>query len=177
MNRILRALGVDDDCKIAVLQYERDGRGVGKEEELHWSIMVQTDPQPNDESRFPCFQAYDRTYNDERGKQWQLYDKDVSLFTTRKCLGGVYIGSIKRGQLKLLREVVHTNPPTNRPAEWNCRDWVMEVIQLFAQKEWLYASIPAQSTLLPSLRRASVATMSAYAESTRVFPAIVEFAP
>ncbi|OSX62452.1 hypothetical protein POSPLADRAFT_1057065 [Postia placenta MAD-698-R-SB12] len=143
MDNILKALGVDKDCKIAVLQYERDVFGVGKEEELHWAI-------------------------------WVLYDQDVSLFTTRKCLGGVYIGSIKHSQLKLLREVVYTNPPTNRPAEWNCRDWVMEVIQLFSEKGWLYANIPAQSTLLPSLRRASVATTSAYAESRTALPVIVE---
>ncbi|EED80292.1 predicted protein [Postia placenta Mad-698-R] len=139
MDNILKALGVDKDCKIAVLQYERDVFGVGKEEELHWAIVIQTISRPGIRSRFPCFQAYDRTFNDERGK-W----------------------------------VVYTNPPTNRPAEWNCRDWVMEVIQLFSEKGWLYANIPAQSTLLPSLRRASVATTSAYAESRTALPVIVE---
>ncbi|OSX62483.1 hypothetical protein POSPLADRAFT_1143140 [Postia placenta MAD-698-R-SB12] len=149
MDNILKALGVDKDCKIAVLQYERDGRGVGKEEELHWAIVIQTVSRPDTKSRLPCFQVYDLNFNDKWGKQWQLYDRDV----------------------------VYTNPPTNRPAEWNCRDWVMEVIKLFAEKGWICASIPAQSTLLPSLRRVSVATTSAYAASTRVFPVIVELAP
>lgn len=156
MDNILKALGVDKDCKIAVLQYERDGRGVGKEEDLHWAIVIQTVSRPDTKSRLPCFQVYDLNFNDEWGKQWQLYDRDVSLLGTRKCLGGVFIGSIKHSQLKLLREVVYTNPPTNRPAEWNCRDWVMEVIKLFAEKGWICASIHAQATLLPSFRRASV---------------------
>ncbi|EED82805.1 predicted protein [Postia placenta Mad-698-R] len=72
------------DCKIAVLQYERDGRGVGKEEDLHWAIVIQTVSRPDTKSRLPCFQVYDLNFNDEWGKHWQLYDRDVSLLGTRK---------------------------------------------------------------------------------------------
>lgn len=176
MKSILQALGVDKDCKIAVVQYRRDVFGVGREEELHWSIVLQTESKVNSKSRFPCFQVFDRTFNDERGKQWELHDRDVSLAKTRKCLGGVYIGVVKESQIALLREVVHSNPPTDRSAEWNCRDWVMEVIELFILKGWVGASIHSQSALLPSLRRASVATETLFSESSSALPVIVDLA-
>ncbi|OSX62462.1 hypothetical protein POSPLADRAFT_1074526 [Postia placenta MAD-698-R-SB12] len=176
MKSILQALGVDKDCKIAVVQYRRDVFGVGREEELHWSIVLQTESKVNSKSRFPCFQVFDRTFNDERGKQWELHDRDVSLAKTRKCLGGVYIGVVKESQIALLREVVHSNPPTDRSAEWNCRDWVMEVIELFILKGWVGASIHSQSVLLPSLRRASLATETLFSESSSALPVIVDLA-
>ncbi|KAF9808677.1 hypothetical protein IEO21_07789 [Rhodonia placenta] len=103
-----------------------------------------------------------------------LFDGKVSLVRTRKCLGGVYIGTVKESQIASMREVVSNNSPKAKSAEWNCRDWVMEIIQLFAEKGWVRASIPDQATLLPSLRLASVATMAAYAQGTGAVPLVVE---
>ncbi|KAF9802223.1 hypothetical protein IEO21_09928 [Rhodonia placenta] len=106
---------------------------------------------------------------------WALFDRDISLLKTRKCLGGVYIGSVKYSQIKALREVASGNGPVPKFPEWNCRDWVIEVIQLFAEQGWISTSIPDQATLLPSMRIASVATKAAYTgRSLHPIPVIVD---
>ncbi|OSX62468.1 hypothetical protein POSPLADRAFT_1057081 [Postia placenta MAD-698-R-SB12] len=148
MKSVLRAFRADKDCKIAILQYQRAEFGVGTEEHLHWSILLETEALER-RTDLRCFQAVDRTYGDERGKQWELFDGKVSLVRTRKCLGGVYIGTVKESQIASMRE-------------------------LFAEKGWVCASIPDQATLLPSLRLASVATMAAYAQGTGAVPVVVE---
>ena len=47
---------------------------------------------------------------------------------------------------------------------WNCRDWVIEAIQLLRAKGWIPIDIPDQATLLPSLRAASSASAAARKE-------------
>ncbi|EED82804.1 predicted protein [Postia placenta Mad-698-R] len=172
MASIFKLFTTDRQCKIAVVQYERADYGVGTEEHLHWAIVVQTERLDQD---LPCFQVFDRHYNDSRGVQWALFDRDISLLKTRKCLGGVYIGSVKYSQIKALREVASGNGPVPKFPEWNCRDWVIEVIQLFAEQGWISTSIPDQATLLPSMRIASVATKAAYTgRSLHPIPVIVD---
>lgn len=104
MKSVLRAFRADKDCKIAILQYQRAEFRVGTEEHLHWSILLETEALER-RTDLRCSQAVDRTYGDERGKQWELFDGKVSLVRTRKCLGGVYIGTVKESQIASMREV------------------------------------------------------------------------
>lgn len=44
---------------------------------------------------------------------------------------------------------------------WNCRNWVMEAIELMAAKGWIHAGITSQERLLPTLRVVHKATLAA----------------
>ncbi|KAJ3972422.1 hypothetical protein EV361DRAFT_970872 [Lentinula raphanica] len=124
---------------IAVIQYERDGYSVGREDQLHWALVVVT----SDESQTPMI--------------LQLYDgHKVYLEHTTKCIGGVKVGSIKKSELKSLKEILSAHHPTPKFPGWNCRDWVIEVIAILQQNGWIYQGvIPSQAFLLPGLRSAS----------------------
>ncbi|EED82780.1 predicted protein [Postia placenta Mad-698-R] len=165
------AFPMDRQCKIAVVQYERADYGVGTEEHLHWAILVQTERLNQD---LPCFQVFDRHYSDSRGVQWHLFDRDISLLKMRKCLGGISIGSVKYSRIKVLREVISGKGPVPKFPEWSCRDWVIEVIQLFTEQGWISRGILGQATLLPSMRNTSVTTKAGYTGSLRLIPVIVD---
>ncbi|THH18338.1 hypothetical protein EW146_g2647 [Bondarzewia mesenterica] len=169
MNKISDLLGVDKTLPIVIVQYERDKYGVGTEEHLHWALVVFTKAR---EQQGPCFQVVDRHYRDGR-VEWLSIDQNVTLGRTKKCLGGVHIGNVKRSKLGNLRELVAAHPPVVRSEGWNCRDWVMEVIQLLSGEGWIDSKIPDQATLLPSLRVASKATKDAY-DLGKSMPAIVD---
>lgn len=87
---------------IVIVQYERNDYGVGTEEELHWALILLE--RGHSVSRGDCFQAVDRRYNGQ-DVQWTLFDKQVDLRNTRKCLGGVCIGQIKESDVPNLRGV------------------------------------------------------------------------
>ncbi|KAI0322763.1 hypothetical protein OF83DRAFT_426455 [Amylostereum chailletii] len=88
--------------RIAVVQYERADYSVGAEEELHWAIIVITDTTYQ---TGPAFQAIDRHYTNTQEVVWSLFAKDVNLGSTRKCLGGVYVGTVKASDLESLHQV------------------------------------------------------------------------
>ncbi|THH14273.1 hypothetical protein EW146_g6047 [Bondarzewia mesenterica] len=148
MNKISDLLGVDETLPIVLVQYERDEYGVGTEEHLHWALVVFTKAR---EQQGPCFQVVDRHYRDGR-VEWLLIDQNVTLGSTKKCLGGVHIGNIKKSKLGTLREVVAAHPPV--------------------VTGWIDSNVPDQATLLPSLRVASKATKDAY-DLRKSLPAIV----
>lgn len=105
MNKLRRLFSSNrnEDYPIAVIQYERDGYSVGQEQHLHWALIVITN---DDGMSGPCWQALDRHYSDGRGIVWELYDgKVVRLMSTRKCLGGVKIGSVKKEELESMAKV------------------------------------------------------------------------
>ncbi|KAJ3779390.1 hypothetical protein FB446DRAFT_630031 [Lentinula raphanica] len=145
---------------IAVIQYERDGYSVGREDQLHWALVVVTSDESHDPAG-PCWQVYDRHYNDGT-VIWELYDgHKVYLEHTTKCIGGVKVGSIKKSELKSLKEILSAHHPTPKFPGWNCRDWVIEVIAILQQNGWIYQGvIPSQAFLLPGLRSASVLTIN-----------------
>lgn len=41
---------------------------------------------------------------------------------------------------------------------WNCRDWVMECVEIMREGGWVFDDIHQQADLLPAMRRASVLT-------------------
>ena len=55
---------------------------------------------------------------------------------------------------------------------WNCRDWVMEVVGMMAEKKWVQHDIPDQATLVTRMKLASVATKEVY-ERREDVPVIV----
>ncbi|CAA7263960.1 unnamed protein product [Cyclocybe aegerita] len=148
---------------IVLAQYKRDGWGVGHEEHLHWALMTITD---TNRLRGHCFQAVDRVYADERGKVWSLhYAKDASLERTSKCLGGIQIGSVKARKLDSLLEIIQQHSTVPKFAGWNCRDWILEVVETLACKGWIHERFAAaheaanpQEVFLTGLRIASRAT-------------------
>lgn len=115
MNRIRNLLGVNDKLHhIVVAQYKRADYTVGSEENFHWAIIV-LETINGEELEGPCYQVFDRHYNDDRGVVWNLFHKPVSLGRTDKCLGGVVIGTIKRKELEELDQVgiiTARRPPT-----------------------------------------------------------------
>ncbi|KAJ3982789.1 hypothetical protein F5890DRAFT_1574418 [Lentinula detonsa] len=139
---------------IVIIQYERDGFSVGREDQLHWALIVITD---EDEKSGPCWQAFDRHYSDGRGVIWELYDgKVVFPEHTMKCLGGVNVGSVKKSELKSLREILGAHQPNPKFHGWNCRDWVVEAILCLQVNGWISEGvIPSQDFLLTGLREAS----------------------
>ncbi|TFY77117.1 hypothetical protein EWM64_g6891 [Hericium alpestre] len=154
---------------IAVVQYERDGYGIGTEEQLHWALVVLTGPG----MAGPAFQIFDRTYNDGR-VVWNFFDGVLQLGIATKCLGGVCIGIVKQSELDEFRKVVAANRPAVKFVGWNCRDWVMETIRLVREKGWVHTDIADQETLLPSLKMASKATKAAYDQSRDASPVVIE---
>jgi hypothetical protein len=151
---------------IVLAQYKRNNYGVGNEEEFHWALIVITSKRGLEG---PTFQAVDRTYTDGRGKVWEShYAPSLSLMRTRKCLGGIQIGAVKARDLDDLTAVIRGHPATPKFDGWNCRDWIVETIELLSTKGWISAAfgskhVPgdAQSRYLVHLRVASASTEAA----------------
>ncbi|TCD67933.1 hypothetical protein EIP91_011797 [Steccherinum ochraceum] len=144
---------------IHVVQYERADMGVGNEEELHWALILLLPDK--DRMKGLCFQAIDRHYRDG-SVQWELFDKEDDLRNTRKCLGGVTIGRLGEADVQTLHALVKNMLPVSRYQGWNCRDWVMELIQVMTEKGWVPYIIPDQATIIAKMKEASVATQIAY---------------
>ncbi|EIM79802.1 uncharacterized protein STEHIDRAFT_26097, partial [Stereum hirsutum FP-91666 SS1] len=145
---------------IAVVQYERADYSVGNEEHLHWALIVITN---EGDLTGPCWQVVDRHYSDGRGVVWELFDgNEVRLKMTKKCLGGVKIGTVKDKDLEFFATVsAQSQAPVPKFEGWNCRDWVIEAIGhlALAQKGWIATGgVPDQAALLPALKRASAQT-------------------
>ncbi|KAJ3745817.1 hypothetical protein DFH05DRAFT_1055928 [Lentinula detonsa] len=156
--------GNNETYPIVVIQYERDGFSVGREDQFHWALIVITDEK---EKSGPCWQALDRHYSDGRGVIWELYDgKVVHPERTTKCLGGVKVGSVKKSELKSLKEILGALQPAPKFHEWNCRDWVVEAILCLQVNGWISEGvIPSQDFLLTGLREASAQTANTAPDS------------
>ncbi|KAK7682218.1 hypothetical protein QCA50_014805 [Cerrena zonata] len=163
MNRIRNLLVANSDKlhHIVIAQYKRADYSIGEEENFHWAIVVLEKIAVGEEFKGPCYQVFDRHYNDERGIQWNLFNKPVSLDKTEKSLGGISIGTIKRKDLDELDQILSNHLPVVKFAGWNCRDWVMEAIGLMKAKGWIPHEITEQAILLPALRAASAASHEA----------------
>ncbi|KAK7682216.1 hypothetical protein QCA50_014803 [Cerrena zonata] len=163
MKRILDILGVNANKShyIVVAQYKRADYGVGAEENFHWAIIILEDINEDAALCGPCYQVFDRHFNDERGVEWHLYNKPVTLGRTDKSLGGVVIGTVKQKDLVELGQILSAHLPIVKFEGWNCRDWVIEAIQLLRVKGWIPTDIKEQASLLPSLRAASTASDAA----------------
>ncbi|EED78736.1 predicted protein [Postia placenta Mad-698-R] len=103
MRSILKALSVEKDCKVAVLL-------IVSEEQLHWAIVVMTEDVEKGKD-LPCFQVYDRIYDDAGGKWWYLFSQNVLLGETHRCLGGAYVGTVKECQVGSLKEMGYFQQP------------------------------------------------------------------
>ncbi|KAI0791659.1 hypothetical protein C8Q75DRAFT_805274 [Abortiporus biennis] len=148
---------LDTSYPIIVAQYKRDVYGVGTEEELHWAIIVFTDIA---NQTGPSFQIFDRHFRDGT-VQWNYFEKVVQLYKTDKSLGGVIIGSVKASELENLEKVIRENQPVIKCEGWNCRSWVMEVIAELVANGWVDPKVKDQSSLIPSMRLASLQTVAA----------------
>lgn len=104
MPKLLQGLfGHENEYPIAVVQYERADYSVGNEEHLHWALIVITN---EGDLTGPCWQVVDRHYSDGRGVVWELFDgNEVRLKMTKKCLGGVKIGTVKDKDLEFFATV------------------------------------------------------------------------
>ena len=148
---------------IVIAQYKRDDYGVGSEQYLHWALIVLTSKE---ELEGHCFQAVDRHYSDGRGTVWEPhYTPSASLRKTTKCLGGVQIGSVKARKLDALVMLVRAHPTTPKFEGWNCRDWILEVVELLATEGWINKSFVAsgedpQARLLIDFRKVSQNTVA-----------------
>jgi len=148
---------------IVIAQYKRDEYGVGDEEHLHWALIV---IKSKDQLAGHCFQAIDRHYSDGRGTVWSPhYAPHASLEKTTKCLGGVQIGSVRARELDDLVAIIRHHPTAPKFDGWNCRDWIIEVIELLRGKGWISEAFAGdhlqgnpQSRYLIYLRQASVNT-------------------
>lgn len=113
-----------------------------------------------------CFQAVDRHYSDGRGTVWEPhYTPSASLRKTTKCLGGVQIGSVKARKLDALVTLVRAHPTIPKFEGWNCRDWILEVVELLATEGWINKSFVAlgedpQARLLVDFRKVSQNTVA-----------------
>ena len=59
-----------------------------------------------------------------------------------------------------MRQAITSHLPvdTDKPEGWNCRDWVMECIEIMKEGGWAYDDIKSQGDLFPALKQASVLT-------------------
>ncbi|KAI0781788.1 hypothetical protein C8Q75DRAFT_790029 [Abortiporus biennis] len=146
---------------IAVVQYARDEYGVGTEEHLHWALIVLVD---NELQRGPCFQVFepdDSKALSDRSPSWELFHENVKLdFHGDQCLGGVIVGYVRQNELLNLQRIALRNKPHVKFDGWNCRSWVMEVIQEMIEIGWVDPSVRHQSSLLPSMKQASLQTVA-----------------
>ncbi|KAI0042808.1 hypothetical protein FA95DRAFT_515521 [Auriscalpium vulgare] len=156
--------------RIVLLQYERDGYGLGTEEHLHWAFALL---KPN-QIHGKTFQVFARQYSDERGLVWESYlNRSVALDETRKCLGGVEVGVIAKRDLHKFHQVIAGHPPVSKFEGWNCRDWIVEVVSLLAAHGWAASFISDQAAFLPSLKHASRVTKSIYDLHSDKVPATI----
>ncbi|RDB19909.1 hypothetical protein Hypma_012968 [Hypsizygus marmoreus] len=154
---------------IVIAQYQRDDFGVGGEHMLHWALVVLWNKEDPFEGH--AYQAIDRHYSDGRGVIWKQHDIDIVLNNTVKCLGAIQIGEVKARKFKDLHGLIVGYPtvPKAHVPGWNCRDWVLEVVELLREKGCIYESVypapvaamgtkAAQPHLLQYLRTVSVQT-------------------
>ncbi|KAI0634294.1 hypothetical protein C8Q77DRAFT_1055788 [Trametes polyzona] len=164
---------------LAIVQYERAGYSVGREEELHWAIVAVTSHKDEGNIKGPVWQVMDLHWNDGRPVEWRQHHADIGLNKTMKCLGGVYIGEIARKDVdKLSQIIVEQAQPIPKFRGWNCRDWVMEVIRgILIPHGWAVEGITLQQSLLPSMRVAARASVDAREEYNRPMPILVDLQP
>ncbi|KAG6855870.1 hypothetical protein H0H87_009824 [Tephrocybe sp. NHM501043] len=139
---------------IVIAQYERDDYSVNNPEQLHWAILVVQDAKLQ---KGPVWQAIDMHYSDGRF-EWQLSTGSVKLGSTTKCLGGVCIGYLPRDNLSEFSLIVSSNVPVPKFQGWNCRDWIMEVVEMLKKDRWIEHYILDQSTLFPIMHLAGIKT-------------------
>jgi len=148
---------------IVIAQYKRDDYGVGSEQYLHWALIVMTSKE---DLGGHCFQAVDRHYSDGQGTVWELnYMAHVSLRNTQKCLGGVQIGSVKARKLDALITLIKAHSTIPQFEGWNCRNWIVEVVELLKAEGWINESfVPVgedpQARFLDDLRKVSKSTVA-----------------
>lgn len=152
---------------IVIAQYKRDDMGVGQEEKLHWALIIITDAR---ELSGPCFQLVDRTYRHPDGRiksfSWNIHSVQAVLSKTTKCLGGVQVGCVRASELATVCDLINSHAPVPKSPEWNCRDWISEVLGLLHKRYCIDTRILPPGArpidcLLPSLRWASRATADA----------------
>ncbi|KAJ7106970.1 hypothetical protein C8R44DRAFT_744847 [Mycena epipterygia] len=161
MSKLLDKI-VNVSYPVVIAQYERDDKGVGHENSLHWSLLV---IQNMEELKGPTFHAVDRTTR----------DGVTNLVKTSKCLGLVQIGSVKARDLKSFIELVGDNDQEKGHATipkypgWRCKEGVLEVIELLREQDvnWVDERIlrpgsqPTRETFLPAMTRVARATVEA----------------
>ncbi|KDQ58934.1 hypothetical protein JAAARDRAFT_68530 [Jaapia argillacea MUCL 33604] len=140
---------------IVVVQYKRDDYGVGSEQHLHWALIIITKGNSG-----PCFQAVDRIYRDRPRKQWSAPYMEVNIESTRKCLGGVQVGTVKHRDLDIVKAMLKGYAPVSKFEAWNCRDYVFEMIELlkpggYIRRDLAPGRMVGIDDLLPDLRLAS----------------------
>ncbi|KAG6876626.1 hypothetical protein C0992_012226 [Termitomyces sp. T32_za158] len=123
---------------IVVAQYERDDYSFDHPEQLHWAIIVLENVK---DQKGQCWQAVDRHFRDGQ-VEWRIAHKIIKLGNTTKCLGGVCIGQVEADQVDDIREVILSHSPMIRFNGWNCRDWIMEVIAVLKNNEFVKYDIP-----------------------------------
>lgn len=60
-------------------------------------------------------------------------------------------------------QMLSSHEPKVTDDRWNCRSWVMEVIELMTAKGWITTTIRSQNRLMPTLRAANVGSLEALA--------------
>ncbi|KAL1661291.1 hypothetical protein GGF50DRAFT_90735 [Schizophyllum commune] len=177
MDSLSKLFGGKSDLPLAVVQYKRDDFGVGTEENLHWAIVA-VSSNKSGTIVGAVWQVINREYSDGRGLVWELSHRtQVVLNKSSKCLGGVIIGSIKGKDVEMLNNLIQSNHmPQVKSQGWNCRTWVMEVIQYTLMlKGWASKPIATEASLLPSLRVASKTTRDASIKEGKTQPLLVDF--
>lgn len=60
--------------------------------------------------------------------------------------------------------MLSAHEPVIKGDNWNCRDWVMEAIELMSAKGWIATPIASQERLVPTLRVVNKASLKALAK-------------
>ncbi|EIW61309.1 uncharacterized protein TRAVEDRAFT_95718, partial [Trametes versicolor FP-101664 SS1] len=149
-----KLIGKERVYSIVVSQYIRVIYGLGAEEKPHWSIVIITDER-NLKGRM--YQIVTGSPGSIRnGTTWELATSDkASLYKSSKCLGGVRIGSVREGQMDSLNKEIRRNIPVPKSKDWNCRDWVMECIEIMQENGWADHRLRRQEDLFPAMKQAS----------------------
>ncbi|KAI5887668.1 uncharacterized protein SCHCODRAFT_02680727 [Schizophyllum commune H4-8] len=177
MDSLSKLFGGKSDLPLVVVQYKRDEFGVGTEDELHWAIVA-VSSNKSGTIVGAVWQVINRVYSDGRGIVWSMHHRsEVELNASSKCLGGVIIGSIKGKDVEKLNTLIESNHvPQVRTKDWNCRSWVMEVIQYtLMPKGWANVPIATEASLLPSLKVAARASRDASIKEGKTMPLLVDF--
>ncbi|KAH9855449.1 hypothetical protein C2E23DRAFT_724361 [Lenzites betulinus] len=159
--QLLRHILRLEEYSIVVSQYERGCYSVGNEEQFHWAIVIITNENERKGYMYQAVNKVSRTPEGLGVVVWELSTSDeVSLEKSRRCLGAVRVGVVKQKELQDLHKAIVNHPPvdTGKPDGWNCRDWVMECIEIMKEGGWAYDGINQQGDLFPTLKQASVQT-------------------
>ena len=162
---------------IVLAQYKRDDFGQGDEPQLHWALHVLTSSK---RLSGPSFQVIDRIYQDERGKQWSLfYNPADALIGNGKCLGGLQVGTVPHREVSALVDAVRAHEVKPKFEEWNCRDFVLELFELFKERGWMRKELADvafnQEDLIPDLKVSSSATISQARERRPFVPYVMYY--